>query len=124
VATHVKALGAIFLALGIAGVLAGILSSVAFGLLAGIASVASDEALGATILGLTGLALTILLLLVSAPAIVCGWGLLKFRSWARILAIVLAAISLVAFPYGTLFGIYALWVLLTKETEVVFEGPA
>jgi hypothetical protein len=124
VATHVKALGAIFLALGTAGVLAGILSSVAFGLLAGIAGVASDEALGSTILGLTGLALTILLLLVSAPAIVCGWGLLKFRSWARILAIVLAAISLVAFPYGTLFGIYALWVLLTKETEVVFVGPA
>jgi hypothetical protein len=124
VATHVKTLGAIFLALGIAGVLAGILSAVAFGLLAGIAGVASDEALGSTILGLTGLALTTLLLLASAPAIACGWGLLKFRPWARLLAIVLAAISLVAFPYGTLFGVYALWVLLTKETEAVFEGPA
>ena len=122
--THVKTLGAIFLALGLLGVLAALFSSVAFGLLVGLVGASGDDdaPLGQAILGFTGLALTIGMLVASAPAIVCGWGLLKCRPWARILGIVLAAIALIGFPYGTLFGVYALWVLFSKRTEIVFEG--
>jgi hypothetical protein len=120
--SHVKVLGAIFLLLGAFGVIGGVLASAAFGLLTGIAGAAAEDPLGPAILGLTGLALTAILLVLSVPSVICGWGLLKFRPWARILAIVLAAISLVFFPYGTIVGVYALWVLLRKDTESVFEG--
>ena len=121
--THVKVLGGIFLAMGLVGLLGALFSSVAFGLLAGVVGASGDEGapLGSAVLGFTGLALTIALVLFSAPSIVCGWGLLKFRPWARILAIVLAAIALLGFPYGTVFGVYALWVLFSKGTEAVFE---
>ncbi len=121
--THVTVLGAIFLAMGVLGLVGALFSSVAFGLLAGVVGASGDEGapFGRAVLGITGLALTIALILFSAPSIVCGWGLLKFRPWARILAIVLAAISLLGFPYGTVFGVYALWVLFSKRTEAVFE---
>jgi hypothetical protein len=121
VATHVKVLGAIFLVLGVFGVLGALLISVLFGVLAGVAGATSDDTVGPTILGLTGLALTVLLIGLSVPSIICAWGLLRFRAWARIVAIVLAAIALISFPYGTIFGIYALWVLFKRETEAVFE---
>lgn len=121
--THVKVLGVLFVAMGVLGLVGALLSSVAFGLLAGAVGASGDEGapLGRAVLGATGLALTVALVLFSAPSIVCGWGLLTFRPWSRILAIVLAAISLLVFPYGTVFGVYALWVLFSKETEALFE---
>jgi len=119
----VKVLGALFLALGLLGIIAAVLSSVAFGLLVSLVSAPGDDgaALDQAVLGVTGLGLTIAIFATSTPAIFCGWGLLKFRPWARILGIVLAAIALIGFPYGTLFGVYALWVLFSKRTETVFD---
>ena len=59
------------------------------------------------------------------PGILAGWGLLNFKPWARILAIVLSAIRLINIPIGTVLGIYGLWVLFSKETETLFarNGP-
>ena len=82
-----------------------------------------DGRVGAALLGFTGIAVTILALTFAVPSIICGWGLLKRRRWARILAIVLAAISLIEFPVGTVFGVYVLWVLFNKETEALFLYP-
>jgi hypothetical protein len=48
--------------------------------------------------------------------------LLKFKSWARVLASILAILNLLAFPIGTALGIYTLWVMLTKETEPLFQS--
>ena len=118
-----KVLGVLFLTVGVLGLVGAMFSSVAFGLLAGVVGASGDEGapLGSTVLGITGLALAMALALFAAPSIVCGWGLLKFRPWARILAIVLAAVSLLGFPFVTIFGVYALWVLFSKGTEAVFE---
>jgi hypothetical protein len=76
---------------------------------------------GAAVLGFTGIALSIFFLVMSVPSILCGWGLLRYRRWARLLGIVLAAIALVRmFPFGTVFGVYALWMLFRKEVEARF----
>jgi hypothetical protein len=57
-------------------------------------------------------------LLASAVAgLLAGWGLLNYRPWARVLALILGAISLLHFPFGTALGIYTLWVLLPAESE-------
>lgn len=60
-------------------------------------------------------------LLFALPAIIAGIGLLSFKPWARILAIVVSILNLLNIPLGTLLGIYSLWVLLQRETEQLFQ---
>ena len=60
--------------------------------------------------------------MVSLPGLITGIGLLKLQPWARIVGLVLAAINLINIPFGTVLGIYGLWVLLNKETETLFSG--
>jgi hypothetical protein len=64
-----------------------------------------DAAVGATILGLTGSAFFIFWLCVGIPGILAGWGLLNYKPWARILAIVLSAIRLINIPIGTVLAL-------------------
>ena len=122
--THVKIVAVIFVVFGVLGLLLAFFSSVIFGVLAGIVGASGGEGagLGGAFLGLTGAVLTMVLIVLSVPCIICGWGLLKFRRWARILGIILAAINLIRFPFGTIFGVYALWVLFQKDTEALFAA--
>ena len=65
-----------------------------------------------------------LLVLKGVVGVIAGWGLLDRQSWARILAIVLAFISLLNFPLGTALGIYTLWVLLPAYSEIEYRQMA
>ena len=49
-----------------------------------------------------------------------GFGLLNLENWARVVAIVLAILSLVLFPIGALIGGYTLWVMFNDETKALF----
>jgi len=122
-ATHVKVIAVLFIIFGAVLLLAGLFSSLVFGVLATIVGASRDPAapFGVAALGFTGLALTTFLIVLAIPHVICGWGLLMLRRWARILGIILAAISLVRIPVGTIFGIYALIILFNKETEALFE---
>jgi hypothetical protein len=60
--------------------------------------------------------------LLSAPGIIAGVGLLGFHSWARILALVLAVLNLPGFPIGTLLGIYTLYALLDDDAAHLFAA--
>ena len=55
-------------------------------------------------------------------SIVAGYGLLKRRSWARTFTIVLSAINLFNFPFGTALGGYALYVMLKDESRAEFQS--
>jgi len=57
------------------------------------------------------------LLLTGAAGLAAGLGLLGRRSWARILGLIMAFLSLLEMPFGTMLGIYTLWVLLPAEGE-------
>ena len=121
-ATHVRIIAVLFI-LGGAILLAGaFFTPLIFGALATVVGVSGEEnaPVGAAILGFTGVAMSAVLALMALPNLICGWGLLKFRSWARILGIVLAAIALTKFPIGTAFGVYALVILFRKDTEALF----
>ena len=121
-ATHVKVIGVCFIVFGALWVLGAMFSGVILSVLAGFVaqSDTTDATMGATVLGITGVALTTILLAIGIPQIVCGIGLLNFKRWARILGIVLAAISLMSVPIGTIFGIYAIVILFSRETEQLF----
>jgi len=123
-ATHVKVLAILFIIWGALELLAGTLGSLLLGGLA-TAARASDDAnaiFGSTILGLTGVALLIFTIVTGIPSVICGIGLLKHKRWARILGIVLAALTVIHFPIGTAFGIYALYVFFQKDTEALLTA--
>ena len=61
------------------------------------------------------------IVLISAPGIIGGLGLMKKQSWARILVLVLGVINLINIPFGTALGIYTIWTLTNKETEKLFR---
>jgi hypothetical protein len=121
--THVKVLGVLFIALSAFGLLLALFLGFALGTAAGIVGASAspeDAAVALPIIGITGTALMVFLLVISLPGLIAGWGLLNFKPWARILAIVLCAINLINFPIGTVLGIYGLWVLLSKDSERLF----
>ena len=60
-------------------------------------------------------------ILFSIPDIIGGIGLLKRKSWARILIIIVSCIDLLSIPFGTAVGIYSLWVLLHDDTVKYFQ---
>jgi hypothetical protein len=54
--------------------------------------------------------------------ILTGYGLFNLKGWARILAIILGIIVLLAFPIGTALGIYTLVVMSKQETVALIKG--
>ena len=124
--THVKVIAVLFLIFGALGLIGAFFSGLLFGSLASLVGVSGEEdaAIGAAALGFVGTFVTVLFVVLSVPNIICGIYLLKFRPWARILAIVLAIISLLHIPFGTIFGVYALVILFHKDTEALFAGRA
>jgi hypothetical protein len=122
--THVKVVGALNVVLGAFGLVIAAAMMLIFGGATWLAGAAAgpDAATAVPILGLTGAALSTFLLMLSLPALVTGIGLLQRRSWARIAGIVISLLNLFNFPFGTLLGVYGLWVLFAKDTERVFAG--
>lgn len=123
---HVKILAWLNIVYGGLGILVGL---IAFAVLGGVAGFVTqmDSSLDAQqaslILPLIGVGIVVLLAVISAPAIIAGWGLLNFRPWARVLTIVISALHLLSIPFGTALGVYGLWVLLSAQTEPLFRQP-
>jgi hypothetical protein len=123
--THVKVLGVIYLAFGALMLLAALFLAVTLGGVAGIVGATAepdDAAIAIPVLGFAGTALAGFLGIFSLPSLITGYGLINFKPWARIVGIVLSAISLINIPIGTIIGAYGLWVLLSKETEQLFNN--
>jgi 4-amino-4-deoxy-L-arabinose transferase-like glycosyltransferase len=55
------------------------------------------------------------LFLIAAGGICVGWGLMQHERWARVAGIGLGILALAHPPFGTLLGIYTLWVLLSQD---------
>ena len=117
---HVKILAAFHLILGVLGLMASVMVLLFFGGAAGIVSIVAvnepDAWLAVPVVGLVGSILVMLIFTLSVPGIIAGIGLLTRRPWARILTIVLSVLNLFNIPFGTLLGIYGLWVLLSQDT--------
>lgn len=122
--THVKVLGVLYILVSALSLFAALFLMLAVSAATGIVASAADPqdaAIALPIIGISGTALVVFLLLLSAPGLITGIGLLKYRPWARILGIALSAINLIHIPIGTALGIYGLWVLLNKDTEGMFK---
>ncbi|MFW6184756.1 MAG: hypothetical protein ACOC8X_13230 [Chloroflexota bacterium] len=116
---HVKLLGwlhilshAIFLVIG----------GFVFAMMVGLGLFASGEPEAAGVLFMVGLFVGGLMLVLALPGLLAGYGLLKRRSWGRLLALIVGILNLFNFPLGTALGVYTLWVLLQNEATDYFDG--
>ena len=110
---HLTILGVLNLALGLSGLVATpfvLIPMVAGGLVTGQwAQMLFVPALG--------VAITLLILLFSIPALIAGVALLRGATWAHPFGLAAAAVNLVNFPFGTPVGVYGLWVLSRPRRE-------
>jgi hypothetical protein len=109
--------GGIFALVGVAGLaLAGGAFAIARG--GGPVSVGSELAAGLT--AVTFGIVSVLALVLGVLHLWLGAALRRYRPWARLLALGVAVINLVLFPFGTALGAYALWVLLTDQGRSLY----
>lgn len=124
-AQHVKILAVLHIALGLLSVVGGLIVLGVMGGLAGLVGAvehSEDVFIAVPVLGGIGGIVFVVLTLLGLPGVIAGFGLLGFRPWARILAIILSAFDLFHVPFGTALGVYGFWVLLSRESEQLFAG--
>jgi len=117
---HVTLVGALhigYAAFQIVGALVAFMFIGGGGLLGGLIS-KEEFVIGITFFIATTIALWVTL--VSLPGIVGGVWLLRHKSWARYLVLVVSVLGLLNVPLG--LGIYSLWALVQDETAKLF-GP-
>ena len=117
--SHVRILGTLFI---VFGVLIAVIGVFLLAIISGAGLISGDQT-AMFVTGTVGLVIGGLFFVLSIPAIVAGIGLQKHREWARIVALVLAALNLLNFPFGTALAVYAFWVLLNAETAPLFSSP-
>jgi hypothetical protein len=124
--THIKVLGVLHIVFGAIGVLIGLMLLMMFGGISALVGAnAPEEAhVAIPVLGMIGGFVFLVLLVLSIPGIILGFGLLNFKSWSRPFGIVISALELIHVPFGTVLGIYGLFVLLQAETVAILEGRA
>ena len=125
---HVRTLAILTFAAGILGLLVAIAILYFGGGRDGLLSISYEERLADTmslstmpITGLYAFSLCIFMVLMAAPMIATGIGLFKLQVWARWAGIALHGVNMLNVPLGTALGLYALWVLMSMETEPLFE---
>jgi hypothetical protein len=57
-------------------------------------------------------------------AFLVAFGLMTRQPWGRVVAIIMAILSLLKFPFGTALGIYTLWVLVPAESGMEYDAIA
>jgi len=122
---HIKIVGILNMVLGGLGLLVALLVFVVFGGIAGVAGFANggDDGLPpAGLLAVIGFFIAGVVVVISLPQLVGGWGLMHYKPWARVLMIVVSVIMLLHFPFGTALGVYGLWALLSDETKYLFAS--
>ena len=75
------------------------------------------------VLRFLGMSVILVMLLLAPPSVAAGMGLLKFKSWARSLAMVVSVLQIANIPMGTMLSLYSFWVLMSPETEPLFTNP-
>jgi len=123
--THVRVLGVMYLV--VSGLFLGmaLFLLIVLGGAAGIVGATADPqdaAIAIPILGLAGTTLALFLGFFALPGLATGYGLLHLKPWSRVVGIVLSALNLINIGFGTVLGLYGLWVLLNRDTERLFEG--
>jgi hypothetical protein len=123
VQNHIHLLGVLWLALSALNAIGGlILVIVANTLLAHLNQLGAPQEFPRGFLTVLVTSLGIIVLAKSVAGFFAGWGLMQREPWARVLALVLAFLSLFNVPLGTAVGVYTLWVLLPGQSQEEYDA--
>jgi hypothetical protein len=114
---HVTVVGCIQIGFSVLGLMGAVAIFVALSFARGF--VENDE-VGHMVLRFLSISLPVLIGFLSTLGLVGGIGLLVYKPWARYLVIVVSALGCVNIPFGTIKGVYSIWVLLQDETIKLF----
>jgi hypothetical protein len=115
---HVTVVGSIQIGFSILGLIGAAVIFVTLSFARG--QVGNDDA-GEIVLRFLSISLPLLVGFISAVGLAGGIGLLIYKPWARYLVIVVSALGCVNIPFGTLKGVYAIWVLIQDDTIKLFK---
>ncbi len=115
--THIRILGWLWIIIGVLGMLGALCLGAT---VAGSGFISEDET-AILVTSIVAVVCGSMFFLENVLNIIAGIGLLKYKSWGRILAIILGIINLFGFPVGTALGIYTLWAMFNDETRQLFE---
>jgi hypothetical protein len=118
-AAHLKTLATLLIGFGIGGGLFSLIWLLANGGPAGLSN-GFDNA--SDVLGPIVVGITILHILLAAPMVLTGLGLLRVQGWARSMGMVVCSLAIISIPFGSALGAYGLWVLTSVEVEPLFEN--
>lgn len=110
---HLNILAGLNLAVGVAGLIG---ASFVFIFVAGPGLLFFADPGAMFLMSGFGVMLAGFITVMSLPSVIAGIGLLQRRSWARVVAPLVAALNLINIPFGTPVGIYGLWVFLQNES--------
>ena len=124
---HIRLLGILNVVMGCLTAAIGLIALLVMGsaahIVSSLAGMNYQEAVAAgPVIAAIGLAIGVFFLLLAAPSIIGGLGLLNFRPWSRIVMIVLSIFHLLHVPLGTALGVYGLWVLFSDEARRLLES--
>jgi hypothetical protein len=119
---HLGVLGALFVGLGILGLMGITAVLVIFflgsAILGGISAQEADFPRQLVLLPAGfGVFIAVLIAVATVPSFLAGYGLLRRRSWAKSASLVAGVLNLPGLPVGTAVGIYAIWVFLQEDTD-------
>lgn len=115
---HIDVIGALWIVWGAIGVIFGLFI---LGILFGISFIPDMGYEAPVILRTVGLGVGMFFVVLSAPEVITGIGLLKRQEWGRVLVLVEAFLNLIVLPFGTILGIYSIVILLNDETVQLFR---
>jgi len=115
---HVTLVGTLHIGFGLLGIVGAIAIFFGFHFLF---EFVEDDPVAQKVLSYVGNSLALIILFFSSLGVVGGIGLLSYRSWARVLVMIVSAMNCLNVPVGTAKGIYSLWVLMQPETIELFE---
>ena len=115
---HVSLTGSLHVGFGILGLLGALAVYLSFHFVFGFVE---DVDIAEELISFIGNTLSVFIAFFSILGIVGGIGLFSYKSWARILVMIVSAINCLNVPIGTAKGIYSIWVLMQPETIELFE---
>jgi hypothetical protein len=127
-AAQVDFLGILFVVWGLLTALVGV-STLALGVGAAALITSAGRGTGggqmaAGVLAVVFVVLALIAIAWGAAHVVIGVPLRRHRTWARLMALMIASVDLLLLPFGTALGVYALWVLLSEQGKELFIESA
>lgn len=117
---HVSFVGALHIGFGLLGIVGAFAIFFGFQFLF---ELVDHEPIAQKVLSYVGNTIALITIFFSSLGVIGGVGLFSYRSWARILVMIVSAVNCLNVPVGTAKGIYSIWVLMQPETIELFEDP-